>query len=163
MITFNKFINEIYVQPMYEYSLKKEGENIIIDIFTGEKRDYRLKFFKKEHIHVVKMGYAHESLNEINEEFYNISKLVSTLVDIFIGTYINNVGINNFLFSFEGQNNVTFKLLINSIFKKELSNYYSIVLVDNKDYSKNRYIVIRNKKNQDEIKDKQYYDNIFVT
>ncbi len=85
-----------------------------------------------------------------------IRSTISTLVGIFTGFYLSVTSAKTVVYKFQSNVDKGYKLLVHSIFKKELSNYYSLVELDDdvKDYGAKKYIVIHNNRNSGEDPDK---------
>lgn len=137
----------------YKAEQTTSGDDVVFDIKTGEVRNYRFTFTKHDdNLYIAELGYAgngKSDIVQITSDFYDVNKLVSTVVGIFTGFYLSVTTAKTIAYKFQNNVDKGYKLLIHSIFKKELSNYYSIVNDDKdlKDYGAKKYIVIHNNRN----------------
>ena len=132
------------------YSTEKStiGQDIIYDISTNEEQDYRFIFRHKDNdVYVAELGYKGSSKNDTDEitgDFYDVNKVISTVVGIFIGFYLAGVESSAIIYKFQLRSNKSYRLLINSLFKKELTNYYNLITTDgSKNFDTKRYLLIR--------------------
>ena len=148
-MSFLHFLNELFESDNgYNTSKSKFGNNIIFDIDTEEDRNYRFIFKHiKDGLYVSELGYVGNSkddTNEISGDFYDVNKVISTLVGIFTSLYLDETSIEEIVYKFQLSSNKSYRLLINSIFKKELKNYYNIVdLEDDSNFDTKRFLLIK--------------------
>lgn len=144
----------------YKAEQTTSDNDVVFDIETGEARNYRFTFTKHDdNLYVAQLGYAgtgKDDIVQITSDFYDVNKVVSTLVGIFTGFYLSVTSAKTVVYKFQSNVDKGYKLLVHSIFKKELSNYYSLVELDDdvKDYGDKKYIVIHNNRNSGEDPDK---------
>jgi hypothetical protein len=136
---FKDFLKES--KNAYEFTTEKTGNSYVFNITTGQIRDYRLSIDNDE----ARLGYASgkKEISPIKEDFYDTSMITNTIIDIFTGIYLQD-NLETFKFMFQKGVDKTYKLLIMTIFKKELSNYYKIVTdTDTVHYINDNFIVLR--------------------
>ena len=69
-------------------------------------------------------------------------------VKIFTGFYLSITSAKTIIYKFQPNVDKGYKLLARSIFKKELSNYFSVIEdPDHKDFGDKKYIVVHNNRN----------------
>lgn len=114
----------------YHSSQHSDGSKVVFDIETGEARDYRFVFSKKSgDSYIAELGYKESGksdISNIKSEFYDVDKLISTLVGIFTGFYMSTDNANIIEYKFGRNVDNSYKLLVHSIVKKELSNYFKL-------------------------------------
>lgn len=136
----------------YKINKNKVGSNFVFDLSTGEARDYRMVFTDKENgIYIAELGYqgsGKDDIIEIKGEFYNADTLLISVVNIFTGFYMSASNINTVIYKFQHGTNKSYKILVDSLFKKELKNYYTKVDLGQKisDYGSVPYIIINSNK-----------------
>ena len=169
---FKTFLNEMFNDNPYVTEIRINNRNrIIFDIYTDNVQNYRMSFvrvkYNEDKLYVAKFGYAGagDEVLEITDEFYDIYRVIATIQEIFIGLYINmnsrKIDIDNIIYEFGETDKKSYKLLINAIFKNDLSTYYNLIDVENdiKDFGSRRFLVIHNNKSINVVYDKQYYYN----
>ncbi len=145
---FKDFLLEEMFQDDNGYKTVKfeVGKETIFDLSTDEIRDYRFKFLDKDNGNYIGvLGYKGKDKSdivEIRDDFYDTPKLISSLIGIFTGFYVGNSNVNTVIYKFQEGVDKSYKLLVNSIFKKELKNYYTIVPQETSDYGSIKYIVL---------------------
>lgn len=124
---FSKFLVEMFNDTdEYKSEMISTSNSFHFIIYTGERKNYKLEFKKyKEHFYVAELVYKSGKF-KLHEELYDAKKLINTLQNIFIGLYLSNKSVDAIYYKFLDMNK-SYKLLINHVFKKELSNYYSIL------------------------------------
>ena len=171
-MNFKTFLTEMFNDNAYITKIKINNRNrIIFDIYTDNIQNYRMSFvrvkYNEDKLYIAKFGYAgpNDEVLEITDEFYDIYRVIATIQEIFIGLYINmnsrKIDIDNIIYEFGETDKKSYKLLINAIFKNDLSVYYNLIDVENdiKDFGSRRFLVIHNNKSINVIYDKQYYYN----
>jgi hypothetical protein len=121
--------------------------------------------YNEDKLYIAKFGYAgpNNEVLEITDEFYDIYRVIATIQEIFIGLYINmnsrKIDIDNIIYEFGETDKKSYKLLINAIFKNDLSTYYNLIDVENdiNDFGSRRFLVIHNNKSINTVYNKQYY------
>lgn len=169
---FKTFLNEMFNDNPYVTEIRINNRNrIIFDIYTDNVQNYRMSFvrvkYNEDKLYVAKFGYAGagDEVLEITDEFYDIYRVIASIQEIFIGLYINmnsrKIDIDNIIYEFGETDKKSYKLLINAIFKNDLSTYYNLIDVENdiKDFGSRRFLVIHNNKCINVVYDKQYYYN----
>ena len=169
---FKTFLNEMFNDNPYVTEIRINNRNrIIFDIYTDNVQNYRMSFvrvkYNEDKLYVAKFGYAGagDEVLEITDEFYDIYRVIASIQEIFIGLYINmnsrKIDIDNIIYEFGETDKKSYKLLINAIFKNDLSVYYNLIDVENdiKDFGSRRFLVIHNNKCINVVYDKQYYYN----
>ena len=136
----------------YKAEQTTSDNEVVFDIQTGEARDYRFVFTKhKDDIYTAELGYAgsgKSDIVQITTDFYDVNKVVATLVGIFTGFYLSITSAKTIIYKFQPNVDKGYKLLARSIFKKELSNYFSVIEdKDHKDFGDKKYIVVHNNRN----------------
>ena len=167
---FKTFLNEMFNDNPYVTEIRINNRNrIIFDIYTDNVQNYRMSFvrvkYNEDKLYVAKFGYAGagDEVLEITDEFYDIYRVIASIQEIFIGLYINmnsrKIDIDNIIYEFGETDKKSYKLLINAIFKNDLSTYYNLIDVENdiKDFGSRRFLVIHNNKCINVVYDKQYY------
>lgn len=152
-----KFKDYILLEEMFESdngyktSQRKVGDLLIFDILTNEARDYRFIFTLKNDLYLGELGYAKDDNNivEIKSDFYDVNKLISTLIGIFTGFYMYGNDSSQIIYKFHRGVDKGYKLLVHSLFKKELKNYFNEIMNDTSDYGDKNYIVIKSNRNTD--------------
>lgn len=147
---FVEFLSEMFEKENgYKTIQSNLGKDIIFDISTEEDRDYRFIFKNKgDGIYVSELGFTGNTrgdTDEISGDFYDVDRIISTLVGIFTTFYLNVTDVQEVIYKFQRDSNKSYRLLVNSIFKKELSNYFNIINLDNddKNFDNKRFILIR--------------------
>ena len=167
---FKTFLNEMFNDNPYVTEIRINNRNrIIFDIYTDNVQNYRMSFvrvkYNEDKLYVAKFGYAGagDEVLEITDEFYDIYRVIASIQEIFIGLYVNmnsrKIDIDNIIYEFGETDKKSYKLLINAIFKNDLSTYYNLIDVENdiKDFGSRRFLVIHNNKCINVVYDKQYY------
>lgn len=167
---FKTFLNEMFNDNPYVTEIRINNRNrIIFDIYTDNVQNYRMSFvrvkYNEDKLYVAKFGYAGagDEVLEITDEFYDIYRVIASIQEIFIGLYINmnsrKIDIDNIIYEFGETDKKSYKLLINAIFKNDLSIYYDLIDVENdiNDFGSRRFLVIHNNKSIKVVYDKQYY------
>lgn len=171
-MNFKTFLTEMFNDNAYITKIKINNRNrIIFDIYTDNIQNYRMSFvrvkYNEDKLYIAKFGYAgpNDEVLEITDEFYDIYRVIATIQEIFIGLYINmnsrKIDIDNIIYEFGETDKKSYKLLINAIFKNDLSVYYNLIDVENdiKDFGSRRFLIIHNNKSINVVYDKQYYYN----
>ena len=169
---FKTFLNEMFNDNPYVTEIRINNRNrIIFDIYTDNVQNYRMSFvrvkYNEDKLYIAKFGYAGagDEVLEITDEFYDIYRVIASIQEIFIGLYINmnsrKIDIDNIIYEFGETDKKSYKLLINAIFKNDLSTYYNLIDVENdiKDFGSRRFLIIHNNKSINVVYDKQYYYN----
>lgn len=167
---FKTFLNEMFNDNPYVTEIRINNRNrIIFDIYTDNVQNYRMSFvrvkYNEDKLYIAKFGYAGvgDEVLEITDEFYDVHRVIATVQEIFIGLYINmnsrKIDIDNIVYEFGETDKKSYKLLVNVIFKKDLSVYYNLIDVENdiNDFGSRRFLVIHNNKSIKVVYDKQYY------
>lgn len=167
---FKTFLNEMFNDNPYVTEIRINNRNrIIFDIYTDNVQNYRMSFvrvkYNEDKLYIAKFGYAGvgDEVLEITDEFYDVHRVIATVQEIFIGLYINmnsrKIDIDNIVYEFGETDKKSYKLLVNAIFKKDLSVYYNLIDVENdiNDFGSRRFLVIHNNKSIKVVYDKQYY------
>ena len=167
---FKTFLNEMFNDNPYVTEIRINNRNrIIFDIYTDNVQNYRMSFvrvkYNEDKLYVAKFGYAGagDEVLEITDEFYDIYRVIASIQEIFIGLYINmnsrKIDIDNIIYEFGETDKKSYKLLINAIFKNDLSTYYNLIDVENdiKDFGSRRFLIIHNNKSINAVYNKQYY------
>lgn len=166
-----RFVDFLLLEEMFDSDNGYKAEQttsdneVVFDIETGEARNYRFIFKKHEDdVYVAELGYADTGkadIVQITTDFYDVNKVVSTLVGIFTGFYLSVTSAKTVVYKFQSNVDKGYKLLVHSIFKKELSNYFSVIDDnDEKDYGNKKYIVIHNNRNTAADPDKDTIEKI---
>ncbi len=169
-MNFKTFLTEMFNDNPYVTEIRINNRNrIIFDIYTDNVQNYRMSFvrvkYNEDKLYVAKFGYAGagDEVLEITDEFYDIYRVIATIQEIFIGLYINmnsrKIDIDNIIYEFGETDKKSYKLLINAIFKNDLSTYYNLIDVENdiKDFGSRRFLIIHNNKSINTVYNKQYY------
>lgn len=121
-----KVINES--KGSYQYEKIKTDNLIQFDIDTDEDRKYRLTFRKKDDFYVGELGYQKGSkgLYPIMSDFYDVDMIISTIVDIFTEIHLDGITVDHIVYKFDPLVDKAYILLMISLFKSDLKNYYSL-------------------------------------
>lgn len=129
----------------YTATQRKDGNKIVFDIETGESRDYRFVFTPSgNETYIAELGYSHgdkSDIVQIKSDFYDMDKLISTIIGIFNGFYMEVDKGNIIKYKFGKNTDKSYRLLIYSIIKKDLANYFKLPYDFNDD---NEIIIYRN-------------------
>lgn len=147
---FIEFLSEMFEKENgYKTTQRTNGKDIIFDILTEEDRDYRFIFKSKGNgIYVSELGFTGNTTSDTDEitgDFYDVDRIISTIVGIFTTFYLNVTDAQEIVYKFQRDSNKSYRLLINSIFKKELSNYFNIITLDNddKNFDNKKFLIVR--------------------
>lgn len=123
-----KVINEAESKGSYHYEKIINGDSIQFDIDTDEDRKYRLIFRKKDDFYVSELGYqkGKSALYPIMSDFYDVNMTISTIVDIFTELHLDAVAVDYIVYKFDPLVDKAYILLMISLFKSDLKNYYSL-------------------------------------
>lgn len=152
---FITFLNESMLSGGgYTFSRSKVGNTIVFNIETGDMRDYRMIFVDiGKGNYVCKFGYSNntrDNVEEIKRGFYDVHKVINTIIDIFTGLYMSQYEVNNIVYDFGHYSNKSYRLLVESLFRKELKNYYIKVADNHENFDTKTYIQVKNNKSNAE-------------
>lgn len=148
-MSFVNFLNEsVDGSGGYKFTQNKVGSTLVFDIDTGDMRNYRMILVgNSSNDYVAQFGYANNSrdkIEEIRRGFYDTNKVINTIVDIMTGFYLSSYQINNVIYKFGRNSNKSYRLLVESIFRKELKNYFRKVEIDDHtNYDTKMYLQIQ--------------------
>lgn len=125
---YSRLIVEAASKGSYSYDKNSSDAAIQFDIETEEDKKYRMIFTKKEDFYVAELGYQHgeNKLQPIMSDFYDVDMVISTIIDIFTEVHLDGINVDHIVYKFSPMVDKAYILMIVSLFKSELKNYYSL-------------------------------------
>lgn len=144
-MSFQQYLLEADKEP-YKFVKSVVDDKAVFTIETGQIRNYRFVFKKyDDETYICELGYEKgtSDIIDIKSDFYDTGKLIDVLIDIFTGFYLHDTSTKYIIYKFGTSVNKATKLLITSIFKKDLSNYYNLQDQELKHFEKADYSLIK--------------------
>lgn len=123
---YKDYLTEIQSPKSYSFDMIKNNDGYVFDMTTGEEFDYRLWLSKKDDFYIVELGYKSDKKRNIIGDFYDVNVLIATMADIFTKIHLELERLNHIVYKFSPTDDKSYILLMISIFRDELKNYYEI-------------------------------------
>jgi len=125
---YSRLIAESASKGSYNYDKNSSDTAIQFDIETDEDKKYRMIFTKKEDFYVVELGYQNgdNKIQPIMSDFYDVDMVISTIIDIFTEVHLDGISVDHIVYKFSPMVDKAYILMIVSLFKSELKNYYTL-------------------------------------
>lgn len=125
---YSRLILESESKGSYHYEKSSNDDNLQFDIDTDEDRNYRMILTKKDDFYVAELGYQKDpkGLYPIMSDFYDVKMVISTIIDIFTEIHLDGIAVDHIVYKFDPMVDKAYILLMISLFKTELKNYYSL-------------------------------------